>query len=130
MLHVLYDPQISRVQAPRSLSGQTLLRHDPAARTVLTTVAAARRVDIAALCGIGRCAEVSLARQLAMYLMHVELGRKYAEVGRMFGRDRTTVSHACAVIEDLREDARFDAEVEAMEAAIRASRTEAADAGH
>lgn len=130
MLHVLSQTQFSRVPAPRSVSIPTGLRHDPAARAVLTTVAAARGVDIGVLCGIGRCAEVSMARQIAMYLMHVELGRKYAEVGRMFGRDRTTVSHACASVEDLREDARFDAEVEAMEAAIRAQRTEAADAGH
>ena len=130
MLHVLSETQFTRVPAPRSSSSPAGLRHDPAARAVLTTVAAARGFDIGALCGIGRCAEVSMARQIAMYLMHVELGRKYAEVGRMFGRDRTTVSHACAVIEDLREDAGFDAEVEAMEAAIRAQRMELADAGH
>ena len=60
-------------------------------------------------------ADVALARQLAMYLMHVVLGRLYHEVGRFFGRDRTTVSHACAVIEDLRDDPEFDAEVSRLE---------------
>ena len=34
---------------------------------------------------------VAVARQLAMYLMHVALGWQYAEVGQFFGRDRTTV---------------------------------------
>ena len=60
-------------------------------------------------------AEVALARQLAMYLMHVVLGRLYQDVGRFFGRDRTTVSYACALIEDLRDDPEFDAEVSRLE---------------
>jgi chromosomal replication initiation ATPase DnaA len=60
-------------------------------------------------------ADVALARQLAMYLMHVVLGRIYLDVGRFFGRDRTTVSHACAVIEDLRDDPQFDSEVARLE---------------
>jgi chromosomal replication initiation ATPase DnaA len=76
-----------------------------------------------------RCrAEVALARQLAMYLMHVCLQRQYAEVGRFFGRDRTTVWHACALIEDRREDTRFDAEVEDLSEALTAGPdAEAAD---
>ena len=45
----------------------------------------------------------------------VVLGRLYHDVGRFFGRDRTTVSHACAVIEDLRDDPEFDAEVSRLE---------------
>ncbi len=36
--------------------------------------------------------------------MHVSYGRHYAEVGKFFRRDRTTVSHACALVEELRED--------------------------
>lgn len=55
------------------------------------------------------------ARQLAMYLCHVVFGRTLAEIGEAFGRDRTTVSHACALIEDLRDDPRFDEEVCALE---------------
>ena len=121
MLHVLSGSEIAGAAGSARAAA---LRHDPAARRVLMTVAAARKLCIEALCGSSRAGQVSLGRQIAMYLMHVELGRKYAEVGRMFGRDRTTVSHACAQIEDLREDPRFDAEIEAMEATIRA---EAAD---
>lgn len=63
---------------------------------------------------------VARARQLAMYLSHVMLGRNLQEVGEAFGRDRTTVSYACALIEDMRDDPRFDAEVMALERQIEA----------
>lgn len=55
------------------------------------------------------------ARQLAMYLCHVVFGQTLAEIGAAFGRDRTTVSHACALIEDMRDDPRFDEEVCVLE---------------
>jgi chromosomal replication initiation ATPase DnaA len=55
----------------------------------------------------GRRPEV-FARQVAMYLVHVECGLSLTEVGRLFGRDRTTVAHACAVVEDRRDDMDFD----------------------
>ena len=58
------------------------------------------------------------ARQLAMYLAHTALGRSLKEVGEVFGRDRTTVSYACALIEDMRDDPLFDAEVAALESRI------------
>jgi len=57
----------------------------------------------------GRTAqEVARVRQIAMYVAHVTLGIAQREVGRGFGRDRTTVLHACHLIEDLRDDAEFD----------------------
>ena len=62
------------------------------------------------------------ARQLAMYLSHVILGRSLTEIGDAFGRDRTTVSHACAVIEDMRDDPEFDAEVCSLERRLEAQR--------
>ncbi len=55
------------------------------------------------------------ARQLAMYLSHVVLGRTLTEIGHAFGRDRTTVSYACALIEDMRDDPAFDEEVTQFE---------------
>ncbi|MHA6691509.1 helix-turn-helix domain-containing protein [Devosia sp. A449] len=64
------------------------------------------------------------ARQLAMYLSHVVLGRSLTEIGEAFGRDRTTVSYACALIEDMRDDPRFDAEVEGLEHQIEAGMEE------
>ncbi|SFC44607.1 helix-turn-helix domain-containing protein [Devosia psychrophila] len=61
------------------------------------------------------------ARQLAMYLSHVVYGRSLAEIGKAFGRDRTTVSYACALIEDMRDDPRFDEEVCALELQLETS---------
>ncbi|MET3926215.1 helix-turn-helix domain-containing protein [Devosia sp. 2618] len=60
------------------------------------------------------------ARQLAMYLSHVVLGRSLKEVGEAFGRDRTTVSYACALVEDMRDDLRFDEEVCELERQLEA----------
>jgi hypothetical protein len=37
------------------------------------------------------------------------------DVGQIFARDRTTVAHACAVIEDRRDDPVFDRALELME---------------
>lgn len=51
---------------------------------------------------------VSRVRQIGMYVAHVVLGLNMTEVGRGFGRDRTTVQHACHLIEDMRDDEEFD----------------------
>lgn len=66
-------------------------------------------------------APVASTRQIAMYLMHVVLGRTFTRVGEFYGRDRTTVAHACAIIEDLREDSDKDAEICAIEDLIDAA---------
>lgn len=60
-------------------------------------------------------APVARARQVAMYLAHVSCGLTLTDVGIVFARDRTTVAHACAVIEDRRDDPVFDRAVELME---------------
>ena len=54
-------------------------------------------------------------RQLAMYVCHVVLQLSLSEIGAAFGRDRTTVGHACNVVEDRSDDAGFDAFVSAIE---------------
>ena len=95
---------------------------DPAGEAAVALVAAERGLTPALLVQRGRgIARLAEARQLAMYLMHVVEGRLYAEIGRVFGRDRTTVSHACAVIEERREAAAFDEEVGRLEQALTAS---------
>jgi len=82
-------------------------------------VAQWRRVSLTEMLGRDRGeADVAQARQIAMYLMHVSYGRHYAEVGRFFGRDRTTVSHACALVEELREDTAIDRQLDALELAL------------
>jgi len=57
----------------------------------------------------------SRVRQVAMYVAHVVLRLTQTEVGRGFGRDRTTVAHACQVVEDLRDDMEFDQIVQTLE---------------
>jgi hypothetical protein len=64
-------------------------------------------------------AEVAFARQVAMYLAHVAGGLTLSEVGRIFGRDRTTVAHACLIIEDKRDDGRLDRALEMIEAILK-----------
>ena len=59
------------------------------------------------------------ARHLAMYLAHTGLGWPLARVGAAFGRDRTTVGHACRRVEDRRDDPAFDRRVETLEDCLR-----------
>lgn len=62
----------------------------------------------------------SHVRQVAMYICHVVLSLPLAEIGAAFGRDRTTVGHACHRVEDRRDDASFDAFVASIERAVLA----------
>ncbi len=74
-----------------------------------TAVAAALHVDAALLSAPTRGrAEIAFARQVCMYLAHTLLGLSYNEVARAYARDRTTVQHACGLVEDRREESRFD----------------------
>lgn len=58
---------------------------------------------------------MAFARQIAMYLAHVSFGLSFDAIGRAFGRDRTTVAHACRVVEDGRDDIWFDCRVATLE---------------
>jgi len=62
----------------------------------------------------GRC-DIAFARQTGMYLARVALGMTLSGAGHLFGRDRTTCSHACRIVEDLRDDPGFDALLHEME---------------
>src|SRR5438067_5715214 len=66
-----------------------------------------------------RSASVALARQSAMYLAHVALGLNFTDVGRAFGRTRTTAARACRVIEDRREEVSLDTALADLEHALR-----------
>lgn len=57
-------------------------------------------------------------RQISMYVCHVVLQLSLSDIGAAFGRDRTTVGHACNVVEDRRDDAAFDAFVSAIERVV------------
>ena len=78
-------------------------------------------LDAASLFGSTRGApRAAYARQVAMYLAHVEFALSFETIGRAFGRDRTTVSHACRVVEDGRDDIWVDCRVAALELLCRA----------
>jgi hypothetical protein len=80
------------------------------------------RVSSLALRSRGRAATISLARQTAMYLAHVAFRLSFTQVGHLFGRDRTTVAHACGVVEDLRDDQAIDRALTILTAILTAHR--------
>jgi hypothetical protein len=57
-------------------------------------------------------------RQISMYVCHVVLQISLTDIGYSFGRDRTTVSHACNVVEDRRDDPAFDDFVASLERVV------------
>lgn len=61
---------------------------------------------------------VAKARQVAMYVAHVACGLSLKEVACSFGRDRSTAAHACHVVEDRRDDPRFDQWLSGVEASL------------
>lgn len=61
----------------------------------------------------------AFARQVAMYLAHVAFGLTLTEVGHVFARDRTTVAHACGLVEDRRDDPAFDRSLDLLEGVLR-----------
>lgn len=63
--------------------------------------------------------DAALARQIAMYLTHVGFGMSLSRVAAAFGRDRSTVAHACHLIEDRRDDRHLDELLAALETAVR-----------
>lgn len=67
------------------------------------------------------CSQTAYARQLAMYLCHVAFEMSLARVAAAFGRDRSTVAHACHAIEDRRDETQFDAWMASLEASLRAA---------
>jgi chromosomal replication initiation ATPase DnaA len=114
------DGRTSRTAEPAEPAA-ALLRVSATARASEAAVSCAlaipaRRIRAASRCG----AEVALARQVAMYLVRVTFEHGFAEIGRAFGRDRTTASHACRVVEDRRDDDRFDLSLQALEGALAA----------
>lgn len=85
-------------------------------------VAAGLTVPFEDICCASRGrASVAFARQTAMYLAHVVMGLNYSEIGRVFGRDRTTAAYACRAIEDRRDHPNTDALLQSLEDALRSS---------
>ncbi len=58
---------------------------------------------------------IARVRQIGMYVAHTSFGMVMRDVAEGFSRDRTTVMHACHLVEDMRDDADFDAVVSSFE---------------
>lgn len=79
-------------------------------------VAQATNIPVQMICAPTRSKPViAQARQIAMYLTHVALGVSLTQTGAGFGRDRTTASHACKVVEELRDNPQFDFQLSQLE---------------
>jgi chromosomal replication initiation ATPase DnaA len=88
-------------------------------RSIEATVSTALGIGMAEIRADQRGrAAAAFARQTAMYLAHVHFGLTLSQVGRNFGRDRTTVAHACARIEDSRDDPKVESVLACLEAAL------------
>ncbi len=81
------------------------------------------------LIGRARCGDLVRGRQTAMYLAHVVGQLTLSEVGLLFGRDRSTVSHGCIHIEDRRDSPLFDLQLDYMEKRLRIRLRAAEEAG-
>jgi chromosomal replication initiation ATPase DnaA len=107
---------------------QTILRATAGARLAEVATVAAVRIPLAGLRAASRGRKsIALARQTAMYLAHVAFGLSLTRVGICFGRDRTTVRHACALIEDRRDDPALEFGLAALEAALLATMAKLAE---
>ncbi|MGN6309094.1 MAG: helix-turn-helix domain-containing protein [Xanthobacteraceae bacterium] len=110
------SPAANSVASTRIPSSERLLRF------VTLCVARDFQLDQGVLLAPTRGApQAAFARQVAIYLAHVCFGLSFATVGRMFRRDRTTVAHACRVIEDRRDDRELDRRLAALERRCRRS---------
>lgn len=67
--------------------------------------------------------DVVFGRQVAMYLCHTGFELSLTRVAVAFCRDRSTVAHACHMIEDRRDEPQFDLWIGALEAMLREAPT-------
>ena len=63
--------------------------------------------------------DVAFARQAAMYLTHVVFGLSCSATGALFHRDRTTVAHACRLMEEQRDAPAVDRLFDILEVICR-----------
>lgn len=90
-----------------ALAGAPYVPGGPAPRGVIHMRPTARRASVH-------------RRQITMYLGHTMLGLPLTTIGAVLGRDRTTVSHACHMVEDRRDDAAYEHFIAAAERIVSA----------
>ena len=96
-------------------------RRDKLAAAFIThAVALATGVAPADIASSGRSSKAAArARQIAIYLAHVNFNWPLIRVAFAFNRDRSTCGYACTRIEDMRENAAFDARMAVLEACVK-----------
>lgn len=62
---------------------------------------------------------IARARQIAMYLTHIVFSMNLADIGRSFGRDRTTALYAIQQVETMRDDPEVNRTLGWLEATLR-----------
>ena len=101
---------------PESSSAIALSTPERTCQWVAFCVARDYGLDLVTLFAPTRGApRAAFARQVAMYLVRIGFEVSFETISRVFGRDRTTVSHACHVVEDGRDDIWLDCRLEALE---------------
>jgi chromosomal replication initiator protein len=94
---------------------------EPTADDIRERVAVEWGVTVDGLTSKKRTKDLTVPRQVAMFLIRETLDLSLVEIGRLFGgRDHSTVIHSIQKIEDeLASDADFQARVEAVRVALR-----------
>ncbi len=107
-----------------SISGRSVglskLYNERVATEAVHVVAQALSISEAEIMSRQRAkATIVFARQLSMYLSHVVGQLSLGQVSAEFGRDRTTVSYSCNMVEDRRDSPIFDDQIERMEILLK-----------
>ncbi|MFA5958125.1 helix-turn-helix domain-containing protein [Hyphomicrobium sp.] len=108
-----------RQRSTASAATPESLRHRQARIAIDLAISNVFGVDAVCLwSGTRGVRDIAEARQVAMYLAHVCCRMSLTEVGTMFGRDRTTVAHACLKVEYRRDDPNFDRALDVLSWAL------------
>jgi chromosomal replication initiation ATPase DnaA len=86
------------------------------AQLAIALAAAAVGPSMEEIAGNARRSNIAFARHVAMYIAYVGFGMSLARVAAAFGRDKSTIAHACRLIEERRDEPGFDRWIEALEA--------------
>lgn len=100
---------------------QKLLKDTARARFACELVGYTLAIDEDLMCPTRGSPNSALARQMSMYLCHIGFSMSLHRVANAFGRDRSTIAHACHLIEDKRDDANYDSLLDALEIALKAA---------
>lgn len=88
------------------------------ARLDLTFAAVAMEFSVPELCRAEhslRKGQICYVRQIAMYLLHTIFELNMTRTAELVSRDRSTVSHACRVVEEGRDDPVLNAKISRLE---------------